>query len=202
MQKIILILLIVLTGFSLSAEPHKMGVTPEEILNRFPGIGEKTMSELTIEERLLIDAEISIDRQENMYVRHAAVASFLIPGAGQFMTGDTLGGVAHLAGEAAIIGGVITGLYFLLPEDLKDGNLTKEERHDLYESYMTPNNIDEILPAMGVMAGGVLLSVFNSVMASHGAAENALENIESGVVTFKPYVNIGRTLGLGLRMNW
>jgi len=196
MQKIILVLLITVIGFSLSA------VTPEEILNRFPGIGEKTMSELTIEERLLIDAEISIERQENMYVRHAAVASFLIPGTGQFMTGDALGGVVHLAGEAAIIGGVITGLYFLLPEDLKDGSLTREERQDLKRSYMTPDNIDEILPAMGVMAGGVLLSVFNSVLASHGAAENALENIESGSVSFKPYVNIGRTMGLGLRMYW
>lgn len=202
MKKIILLLLIAVTGFTLSAEPHKRGTTPEEILGIFPGIGEKTIDELTISERLAISEVISIEKQGNAYVHRAALASFLIPGTGQFMTGDPLAGAAHLAGEAAIIGGVITGLYFLLPEDLKDGSLTRDQRHDLYQSYMTHDSIGEILPAMGVVAGGVLLSVINSVMASHGAAENALENIESGAVTFKPYINIGRTLGLGIRMDW
>lgn len=202
MKKIIFVLLVVVTSFNLSAEPHQRGITSEEILDLFPGIGEKTFSELTISERIAISEEISIDMQEKNYVRRAAFASFLIPGAGQFMTGDPLTGAAHLAGEAAIVGGVITGLYFLLPEDLKDGSLTREERHDLYKTYMTPDNIDQILPAMGVMAGGALLSVFNSIIASHDAAENAFENIESGSVTFNPYLNTGSTLGMGLRMNW
>lgn len=198
MKKIFLVLLIAVTGFTLSAEPHRRGITPEEILDLFPGIGEKTVSQLTIDERLNIAGELSVQMQESMYVRHASISSFLIPGAGQFMTGDPVSGTIHMASEAAIIGGVITGLYFLLPEDLKDSSLTRDERHDLFKSY----DRDELLPAMGVVAGGVLLSLFNSITASRGAAENALENIETGAVIFKPYVNIGNTLGLGFRMHW
>ena len=141
MKKLILVLLIAVTGFTLTAQPFKRGTTPEEILKLVPGIGEKTIEELTIAEQLAIAGEMSIQMQENRYVHHAAMASFLIPGAGQFMTGDTLRGAAHLAGEAVIIGGVITGLYFLLPEDLLDWDLTKEERRDLMESYHTPDRI-------------------------------------------------------------
>lgn len=202
MKKLLLVLLIAVTGFTLTAEPHKRGLTPEEILDLMPAIADKAIDELTISERLAIAGEISIAKQENRYVFRAAVASFLIPGTGQFMTGDPLGGAAHLFGEAAIIGGVITGLYFLLPDDLMEGDLTRDERKEICHSYMTPDRIGEILPAISIVAGGVLLSVINSVMASHGAADNALENIESGAVTFKPYLNVGKTLGLGIRMNW
>ncbi len=202
MKRLFLVLLITVTGFTLFAQPHQRGTTQKDILDLMPGIADKTINELTIAERLAISREISVQMQQKMYVSHAAIASFIIPGAGQFMTGDPLTGTLHLAGEAAIIGGVITGLYFLLPNELLAGDLTPEARHTLLESYHTPDKIGEILPAMGVVTGGVILSVINSMLASHGAAENALANIESGDVTFKPYVNVGRTLGLGLRMNW
>jgi hypothetical protein len=202
MKKIFLVLLIAVIGFTLSAMPHERGNTQDDILDILPEIGDKTIDELTISERLSISEILSVQMQKNMYVRHAAKSSFIIPGLGQFMTGDPLAGTLHLVGEAAIIGGVITGLYFLLPDELLDGSLTKDERHDLMENYHTPDNIGEILPAMGVVVGGVLLSVINSMLASHGAAENALVNIESGDVTFQPYVNVGKTIGIGLRMNW
>ena len=93
----------------------------------------------------------------------------------------------------------MTGLYFLLPSDLKQWDLTHKERADLFRSYMNPDKIGEILPAMGVAAGGVVLSLLNSVFASHDAAVKARSNIDSGKVIFEPLV-MGMMPGLGFRV--
>lgn len=202
MKKSFFLLLIVVTGFTLTAQPRLTGLTPEEILEFAPTIADKTIDELTIAERLTIAGAISVEKQKKSYVHHAGMASFILPGAGQFLTGNILPGVAHLAVETAIIGGTLTGLYFLLPEDLKQWDLTKEERKDIAHSYMTPDRIGEILPAMGVAVGGLVLSIINSILAANGAADSAQTNIDSGAVTFEPYVNVGNMLGLGFKLKW
>ena len=104
MKKLLFSILILSVAFSLSAQPGKHGLTPAELLAVSPGIGDKTPDQLTIAERLAISGAISVEHQKNAYVHRAAVASFLIPGAGQFMTGDTWSGVARLSGEILIHG--------------------------------------------------------------------------------------------------
>ncbi len=202
MKKIFFLAIAVLTGFTLGAQPHQRGLSAEDILEAVPSIADKTMEQLTISEHLAVAAQISLENQKNAYVHRAAMASFVLPGLGQLKTGEVLPGVLHLSAEAVIIGGTLTGLYFLVPADLQQWNLTREERHNLMRTYMTPERIGEILPAAGVAAGGFVLSVVNSIIASNGAADHAQTNIDSGDVTFEPYVNLGSIIGIGGRLRW
>ena len=199
MKKIILLVMTAVTAFTLIAEPRKSGITPEDIIAAVPSIAEKTIDELTISEHIAIAAEISVEMQKSSYIYRAAMSSFTIPGIGQFKTGETLPGILHLTAQVAITGGTIAGLYFLLPEDLKQFDLTKEERHDLFRSYMTSERIGLILPAAGVAAGGFILSTVNSVIASKSAAKSAQANIDSGKITFKPYLTAGSMFGFGMK---
>ena len=123
--------MIVVTGFTLTAQPRMTGLTPEDIMSAVPSIADKTIDELTITERLAIAAQISVENQKSAYVHRTAMASFVFPGIGQLKTGEILPGVIHLTAETAIIGGTLAGLYFLLPDDLKQFDLDREERRDL-----------------------------------------------------------------------
>lgn len=178
-----------------------MGVTPEEVLTAVPSAADKTPDEWTLEERLAISSVFSVAMQESMYVRHAGVSSFLVPGAGQFMTGQVGVGALHLGTELLIAGGAFAGMYFLTPADLLDHSLTMDERHALVASYMTPERIGELLPGMGVAAGTFVLSLLNRTLAARGAVLGAEANLADGSVSFEPVVSLG-SIGGGLRVRF
>ncbi len=178
-----------------------MGVTPEEVLEAVPTAADKTPEEWTLEERLAIASVFSVAMQESMYVRHAGASSFLVPGAGQFMTGQTGAGALHLGAELLIASGAFAGMYFLTPDELLDHSLTRDERHVLMASYMTPERIGELLPGMGVAAGTFVLSIVNRIVAANGAARGALANLADGTVSFEPVIGLG-SLGGGLRVRF
>ncbi len=186
-----------------SAMPGRsmMGVTPEELLEAVPTAADKTPDEWTLEERLAIASVFSVAMQESMYVRHAGASSFLVPGAGQFMTGQVGAGALHLGAELLIAGGAFAGMYFLTPDELMDHSLTRDERHALMASYLTPERIGELLPGMGVAAGTWVLSMVNRSLAAKGAVRGALANIADGTVSFEPVIGLGR-LGGGFRVRF
>lgn len=175
------------------------GLTADEILAAAPGIEDKTPAELTVGERLAIASALSLSMQKAMYVRHAATASFLFPGAGQAMTGSAGGALLHAGAELAIHGAALAGLWYLSPEPLKDFSLTREERKAAMALYFTQERIGELLPAMGVAFGGAFLSTLNRLVAAGSAAAAAKANIEAGKVTFEPIVGMGG-MGFGFRM--
>jgi len=179
----------------------RMGVTPEELLEAVPSAADKTPEEWTLEERLAITSVFSVAMQESMYVRHAGMSSFLVPGAGQFMTGQTGAGALHLGTELLIAGGAFAGMYFLTPDELLDHSLTRDERHVLIAAYMTPERIGELLPGIGVAAGTFVLSVINRTLAAKGAVQSAQANLADGTVSFEPVIGLG-SIGGGLRVRF
>ena len=204
MRKIVILALMAATAASLSAVPGRgAGLSPDAILAAAPGIEDKTPDQLTMGDRLAIATAMSVARQEAAYEHRAAAASFVLPGAGQLMTGDYGSAALHLAAQAAIIGGGMAAMWYLSPADLQDLTLSHEQRRDAMRAYFTLERIGQVLPGMGVAAAGMALSLANSVLASRGAGAEARANIDSGKVTFEPRLSMmggGFGMGMALRL--
>lgn len=155
-------------------------------------------SQVPVAEVAALENAKSVISQELRYVYGAAISSYFLPGMGQFKVGDTAGGILHLTGQAALVAGTAWGVWALLPEDLKSGTLSHDERHARMEYYLE-EDFNTIAPALGVMAGGVVLSTIHSIWAAGDAKKQAIDNVREGSVTFEP-VALG--LGFGLRMGF
>jgi hypothetical protein len=195
-----LILLAAGGAFALPGGDNPFGLSAETVLAAVPGAADKTPDQLTIGERLAIAETLSVARQKTAYVRRAAGASFMLPGAGQLMTGDYGAGALHLGAQAAIIGGAAAAVWYLAPSSLLDMSLTHDQRRDLMHSYFAPDKIGEILPVMGVAAGAMVLGLANRALAASGAARAAEAKIADGSVSFTPQLMMaGGRFGVGMR---
>ena len=134
----------------------------------------------------------------------------MMPGLGQFMNGDAVGGSLFLASGLAVAAGTIVGYYFLMPEELRFSNLdylntpavsVHEQIKTAYES-MT---LTDALPLAGVVAGGMLLHHVIAHVSAHHASKLAMGRIESGAIEFTPISGmLAKGLshpGLGFGMN-
>ena len=168
----------------------------QDLLEQVPGVGNKTSAELTLAERAKLADAFSVAMQERMYVGKAAVASFLVPGLGQFMIGKPVEGSLRLLTQIALVGGAMAGAHYLLPSDFES---IRGDRSEMWD-YMISGDAVKVLPAWGVMAGGMTLALVNSVFSSRGAAEEARANIEVGRVSFEPILlHSAGGMGMGFR---
>ncbi|MEI6385080.1 MAG: hypothetical protein WCQ50_00485 [Spirochaetota bacterium] len=201
MKKYFVSALAFLVMFSgLQAQPMKdlvPATSAAEILALVPGIENKTFAELTLAERAQLSDALSIKRQEGMYVMRAGMASFAIPGLGQFMTGKPLEGSLFMVTEAGIMGATMAGAWYLMPADLR---LSIGSRSTM-RTYMLSGNMTKALPVMGVMAGGMTLSLVDALISSNMAAAGAREDLKSGAVKFEPRLmssHSGMGMGFGI----
>ena len=174
------------------------GVGADSLGDWAKGRDSQKVSDLTVGDWMALAEAKSVTRQERMYVVSAGVASFLVPGLGQFKTGDALGGTLNLAGRVALVGGTIYGVWALLPDDVKAGGLDHRQRMDRWMSYWTTDPA-KVAPAAGVAVGGLVLEVLQSHWAADDAMKRARANLADGTVVFEPRVNDG-FLGFGMRM--
>lgn len=197
-----MVLALILAGEGLYAHGRGYdGLTDAEILAVLPEGAEKKPSEVTVAEWTALAGAASIAKQEDRYVGGAKFLSFALPGAGQFAVGDTADGFLRLGLEAAIIAGTAAAYWALLPDDLQDSSLSRSERRDLTHDYWEDGDGAKLLPAMGVAAAGITLSIVNRVWASKDAGETARDNIKSGKVTFEPKIYVvGNRFGFGMGM--
>lgn len=159
---------------------------------------------LTVGDLARLAARISLAEQKARYVQRARAASRFLPGVGQFMTGDTVGGALFLAGDAAIMAGTLIGAYALLPGNVQFSSLDYlNDPLGSIRSRWESNSIGDYLPSCGVMLGGVILKAVLGHFASEEAARRARENIAEGRVTFTPNLEfLGRGFGVGMRMRY
>lgn len=158
--------------------------------------------------------QISVLLQRSAYVSRAGMASFMVPGMGQFLTGNPVGGSLFLAGDVAVAAGALVGAYFLLPARLQFGtgngtgasgldylNTSKTQIHDAWKA----GTVMEYLPSMGVMAAGMAARHLLGLWASREAVEAARRNVADGKVTFQPeilpFLGSGG-MGMGMRMRF
>ena len=138
---------------------------------------------------------IYLASQKMEFVQRARTASLILPGVGQFINGDVVGGSLFLLMELAIVGGTIVGAYFLLPSDLQFHNLdyVNKPSVDIRNVWESHSLMDLLLP-MGVAAGGLLVEIVLRGVASFHAGEVAKKNIAEGKISFEP--------GSGSALTW
>jgi hypothetical protein len=162
-------------------------------------LGTLTMADL---EKLM--GRLSVAEQKVRYVQRARRASFMIPGAGQFMTGDTLGGSLFLAGDIVVVAGSIVGAYFLLPANVQFNNLDYLNAPVVnLASAWQSNSILSYLPSFGVLVGGAIVRGVLGHFSAVSAGREARQNIADGKVTFTPNFDLTQHgFGMGMMMRF
>lgn len=149
--------------------------------------GDKPLGSLTGTEIRRALGELSVARQKEAYVRRSEIASFFVPGAGQFMNHAPAAGSLFLAGNVAVMAGTLVGAYFLLPSDLQFGpmNYFTDTFTTIKNNWMNHSFLD-YLPSAAVLAGGMLLDHVIRHFAADNAGGLARANIKEGKVVFRP----------------
>lgn len=162
-------------------------------------LGSMTMSDVE-----KVAAHVSIAIQKTRYVDRARSASFALPGLGQFMTGDTLGGFLFVAWDVTVLAGTLIAAYFVLPANVQFGSLDYLNSplstiHAAWDS----NSILAYLPLAGVLVGAVALDMVLRFVSADNAAQNARKNVNEGKVTFEPNLDLLEGIpAFGFRMRY
>ena len=154
-----------------------------------PPVSDSTkLSDLTVGDWKSLEAARTVEFQKIGYVRRAEAASFLVPGLGQYLVGDPLGGTLNLAGQIALVGGTFYTAWALLPSDAR--NASGSDRRGAI-GHAWSSEPASMIPSTLVMAGGLTLAVLQRFWASDDAGRKAMANITSGKVTFQPFAGPG-----------
>ena len=159
---------------------------------------------MTVDDLEKIAAHLAIAVQKERYVERIRNASFMLPGVGQFMAGDTLGGWLFVAWDVTVLAGTIVSAYFVLPANVQFGSLNYlASPVSAIQTAWGSNSLLAYLPLAGVIAGGVILETVLRYVSADNAARTARRNIADGKVTFKPTLELlDGSLGLGMRMQF
>ncbi len=205
MKKILLVFTVLCAAAAFAAAQDQGSQAPgDDLTAALQEISAAQLGTLTVADIVRVAGRMSVAAQAQAYVRHAAVSSLVLPGAGQFMTGDTLGGVLFLAGDLAVITGTVLGWYFLLPANLQFTSL--DYLNTPIETIRTTwhsHTINDYLPSFGVAVGGMALRGILGYVSARLASKEARNNIASGKVQFTPrlgFTGNGFMMGFGLRM--
>jgi hypothetical protein len=165
---------------------------------------------MTVQDLTKIAGEISIAMQKDQYIRSAGMASMILPGVGQFKSGDTTGGVLFLTGDLVIFAGTVLGAYFLLPANVQFGSI--DYLNTPLSSIKTTwdsNTLSNYLPSIAVVVGGMAAEMLLRWISARNAEDQARSAIASGKVTFQPQlvplfglVGPGGKPGFGFGMRW
>jgi hypothetical protein len=186
------------------AEAPAIPSSEEELRALLQDVAGTQVGSLTVDDTIKLIARLSIERQKTRYVQKVSHASFMFPGAGQLMTGDTLGGSLFLAGDLVTWTGALVGAYFLLPSDLQFASLDYlnnplQTIHDRWAGH----SVVDYLPSVGVLAAGMLVKGLLGHFSSRIAADEARANIADGKVTFTPdFELLDHGIGMGMRMRF
>jgi hypothetical protein len=191
------------------AEDHRAPFE-EEVRDIMMEFADRAPASLTFAELEELSTALSVPAQKAAYVRSSAIASMLMPGMGQFKNGDALSGTLFLLADVAVTAGTAVGLYSLLPAELRFDQLDyldtpytdiKATWQAAYESA----TFRESLPFWGVATGGMLVKHVISHVSARHAGRLAMENIESGNVTFEPRIgpmSHGGPFGIGFGLRY
>ena len=199
-------------GRSGMGDHHPLTEMEEELLEQqleaaLAGEENTVLGELTLGEAQELWGEISIAYQKAAYVSKSRVMSLMLPGLGQFMNNDPGKGALFLSLD--VITGVATvlGAYFLLPGELQFDQLNYfTESYGNIENAWKDQSFVDLLPSLGILAGGgVVMAILRGVAGNH-AADLATQRIAAGEITFEPKLTIlpvgPGAMGFGMGMNY
>lgn len=165
------------------------------------------LGDFTVGEAQELLGEISIAYQKAAYVSKSRAASFVLPGMGQFMNDDPGSGALFLSLDVLTGVGALLGAYFLLPDELQFDQLNYfNDSFSTIENTWKSQSFMDLLPSLGVLAGGGLVQVILRGVSSNHAAKLAEERIAAGEITFEPKLSIlpggPGAMGFGMGMKY
>lgn len=165
------------------------------------------LGDFTVGEAQELLGEISIAYQKAAYVSKSRAASLMLPGMGQFMNDDPGSGALFLSLDVLTGVGALLGAYFLLPDELQFDQLNYfKDSFSTIENTWKSQSFMDLLPSLGVLAGGGLVQVILRGVSSNHAAKLAEERIAAGEITFEPKLSIlpggPGAMGFGMGMNY
>ena len=169
------------------------------------------ISGMTFGEVRDLAGRLSVPMQEAAFVKMSRSASYMMPGRGQFMNGDTLNGTLFLAADILVTAGTLVGWYFLLPPELQFDNLDYlntpfTDIKTAWKNAAESATFMEALPTFGVLAGGAILHRLISGFSAKHAGNLAQDRIDEGLVTFEPITSFTsghhRRHGFGMGMKF
>ncbi len=197
-KSILIIILAGLAVFTLNADDSSEAVDAADIFAMAPGLEGAALSDVLIDDLLLLAESMSVRVQEEKYIERVARSSFFIPGTGQLMSGQTGLGIAQLSAHLAVTGGSLVAAWFLLPEQLQTGFDNYAEKKAYFETV----NYRELLPSAAVLFSGNILNHLLGVWSSRGAEAAARRAVAEGGVRFSPDLRyVGGLPFFGLSMH-
>ena len=165
------------------------------------------LGDFTVGEAQELLGEISIAYQKAAYVSKSRAASFMLPGMGQFMNEDPGMGALFLSLDVLTGVGALLGAYFLLPDELQFDQLNYfNDSFQNIENEWKSQSFMDLLPSLGVLAGGGLVQVILRGVAGSHAAKLAEQKIAAGEITFQPKLSIlpmgPGAMGFGMGMKY
>lgn len=162
-------------------------VYKEEAAVILEAVDNTSIGEFTLNEMKELALDLSIPYQKMQYVKKSKMASFILPGAGQYMNDDPLGGTIFIVTNLAITTGTLIGAYNLLPDELKFDKLNyfRDSSAAINERWENQSFMD-MLPSMGVIAGGIVVSGIVRLISSAHAGKLAQKKIAEGRIQFEP----------------
>lgn len=165
------------------------------------------LGEFTVGEAQELLGEISIAYQKAAYVSKSRTASFILPGMGQFMNDDPGAGTLFLSLDVITGVGALLGMYYLLPDAVQFDQLNYfNDSFQTIENAWKSQSFMDLLPSLGVMAGGGLVQIILRSVSSNHAAKLAEERIAAGEITFEPKLSIlpggPGAMGFGMGMKY
>jgi hypothetical protein len=163
-------------------------------------LGNRTLGELTGAELLAWSDRMSIAERKDAWVASSARASFMFPGMGQLKNKDGVNGSLFAAAHIVTLGGSLAAAYWLLPADLKFDQLNYySSSYTVIKNRWEGKSFEDYLPAMGAIAGGMVVDMVWRVWSGHSALLTAKSRIDDGIMTFEP---TGLPGGLGFMLRY
>ena len=150
-------------------------------------MGEGSLGDVKLGQLEHIFGQLSIARQQYAYVKRSEIASYFVPGAGQFMNGAPGAGALFLTGNIAVIAGTVLGAYFLLPSNLHLDQINWfTAPYATVKSSFESHSFVDYLPSIAMVVGGSIVDQILRVAAAKNAGSLARERVSEGKVIFQP----------------
>ncbi len=150
-------------------------------------MGEGSLGDVKLGQLEHIFGQLSIARQQYAYVKRSEIASYFVPGAGQFMNGAPGAGALFLSGNIAVIAGTALGAYFLLPSDLHLDQLNWfTAPYATVKTSFESHSFVDYLPSIAMVVGGSIVDQILRAAAAKNAGSLARERVSEGKIIFRP----------------
>ncbi len=198
MRKIVLLGAALLCAVSAFPKPRTFNPVAEALAALAADRGASELGSMTVADFEKAVARLSVAMQQEAWIHGSATASLALPGLGQFLNRDPLGGSLYLAGSTAVAAGTLVGAYFLLPANVQGNWFTTPI--GTIEAAFKSNSIVAYLPSIGVMAAGAVVDAVLRCISASGAARLAERRVLDGTASFEPVlITSGKGVGFGVR---